>query len=273
MAYKVGLVQFCPKNGRIEENAKISTELTLEAISKEAKIIVLPELCNSGYLFENRTEALRFSETVNDSTSIKKWGELTKKYNVYIVAGLNEKDSDNCFNSAVLIGPNGLIDVYRKIHLWDEEMKSFSVGTKIPKIHQLPFAKVSFQICYDLWFPELSRIQALEGAELICVPTNWSPTPDGKTYDENGLFEGHYLMKSNSIVNNLTFACANRVGFEKNLNFLGGSCVINSRGDIIEGVCSREHEEVKIVEIEKNSLSQSGFISDRRSDVYQIISN
>jgi predicted amidohydrolase len=267
--YRVGLVQFEPIPEDISGNAEKASELVLKAISNRADIIVLPELSNSGYLFENKRHAFSLAESLENAKSINYWIKLAVQHNVYIVAGINERFGDDNFNSAVVVGPEGMIGVYRKIHLWDLENLFFTKGNEFPPIFELPFAKVGLQICYDLWFPEMSRKQALMGAELICVPTNWSPTPDGSAYDANGLFVGHHLMISHASVNHMSFACTNRIGSEKNLVFLGGSCVINSSGHIIDDICSRDNEEVKVVEV-SNYKGKRGFLHDRREAFYEI---
>lgn len=267
--YRIGLAQFEPIPGDVESNAKRSTNLILKAVSKGADIIILPELSNTGYLYEDKSHALRVSEPVEGSKLVQSWISIAKQNNVYIVGGMNERYKNDNFNSAVLVGPEGIITVYRKVHLWDLENSFFAKGNEFPSVIQLPFAKVALQICYDLWFPEMSKKQELLGVELVCVPTNWSPTPDGSSYDKYGLFAGHHLMISNAMVNSMVFACTDRIGREKDLAFLGGSCVVDSSGKIIDDICSEKDEEVKVVEV-SNYKDGHLFKENRREDLYKI---
>src|SRR5690625_453415 len=178
MTYKIGLIQFAPRLQDNEYNREHSVTLMKEAVEKGADIMILPELANSGLIFHSQEEAYACSEELDGETATE-WKKLAKENNVYIVAGFNERDGDVCYNTALLIGPEGLIGKYRKLHLvgW-VEAKYFEKSTEMPQVYELPFAKVSLQVCYDVWFPEISRWEALQGADLICVPSNWFATPD-----------------------------------------------------------------------------------------------
>jgi N-carbamoylputrescine amidase len=268
MQYGVGVVQYSPVFGQVESNAAHSSELILKAVSDGADLVVLPELCNTGYIYDSRDHAYSCGEDITDSVSIRAWHKVALNHSVYVVAGMNERYQGRSYNTAVLIGPEGLIGVYRKLHLWDKENLVFHKGEAFPEVYALPFANVSMQICYDLWFPEVSRKQALLGADLICVPTNWSPTPEGKAYDQYGLFAGHYLLISNAIANNLAFACADRIGQECELQFLGGSSLIDSTGQVLH-LSGRDNEDVKVVQMNSSSDNKK-FLVNRRTEFYKI---
>lgn len=266
MEYGVGVIQFSPVFGNCERNSETSSRLIGEAARLGANLVVLPELCNTGYLYESREHAYALGESLDDSHSIRAWTTAANRFDMYIVAGMNEQYCGKSYNSAVLVGPQGVIGVYRKLHLWDKEKRAFHPGDELPHVYELPFVRVSMQICYDLWFPELSRKQALMGAELICVPTNWSPTPDGAAYDQFGLFAGHHLMIAHSIANQLAFACADRIGEENELAFLGGSCILDRFGQVA-GLCGAEQEEVVVTRFCNDSCERI-FLQDRRGTLY-----
>lgn len=266
MVYTIGLIQYEPKLKDNEFNRHHSINLMEEAVKKGANLLILPELSNSGYVFDDKADALQFAEELTGET-VTEWAKLAKKNDIYIVAGFNEKANDICYNSAILIGPTGLMGNYRKLHLWGIEKDFFEVGNELPEIFDLPFARISIQICYDMWFPELSRIQALNGVDLICVPTNWSATPDGKEYDERGLFVGHYLLVTNSLINNISIACTNRIGKEETIKFIGGSCVVDEGGNIVSEIASYENEEIKLIRMESVSKNKV-FLKDLRKDIY-----
>ncbi|MBS7654489.1 acyltransferase, partial [Candidatus Bathyarchaeota archaeon] len=94
------------------------------------------------------------------------------KRNMHIVAGLPEKSGELFFNSAVLVGPQGFIALYRKTHLFNEEKLWFSRGDIPFQVHSLPKARIGIMICFDWFFPEVARILSLSGAQIICPPSN-----------------------------------------------------------------------------------------------------
>jgi len=271
MTYKVGLIQFAPKIRDNNYNRNHSVKLIKMAIDKNADLIILPELANSGLIFSNQEDAYDCSETLEGETATQ-WKNLAMENKVYIVAGFNERVGSECYNSALLIGPDGIIDTYRKVHLvgWVEG-EYFEQTSELPKMYELPFVKIGIQICYDVWFPEMSRWHALQGAELICVPSNWFATPDGVSYDNHGLAAPHYLMKSSSIANNLAFANASRIGTEDETEYIGGSCVINNNGQILDGLASEFEEEVKIVTMSIEKEITRYYFNDLRKDLYKKI--
>ena len=110
-----------PKVGEIDSNVKKSLTMIEEASKNGANLIVLPELANSGYVFNSREEAFKLSEEIPGGKTSKAWMDSAKKNNVYIVAGINERDDNLLYNSSVIIGPTGYIGTFRKVHLWNEE--------------------------------------------------------------------------------------------------------------------------------------------------------
>lgn len=269
MNYNIGLIQFAPKIRDNEYNKEYSLKLMKIAVEKNADLIVLPELANSGLIFNDAKEAFDCSETLDGSTATE-WINFAKENKVYIVAGFNERVGNSCYNSALLIGPDGIIDSYRKLHLvgWVEG-KYFKRTNEMPKVYELPFANIGLQICYDVWFPEISRWQALKGANLICVPSNWFATPDGTDYDQFGLATPHHLMMASSIANNISFANASRIGLEGDTIYIGGSCVINHTGKIVDGLASSTEEEVKVVTMPINKDVTRFYFNDLRHDIYE----
>lgn len=271
MSYHIGLIQFAPKIRNNEYNREYSLKLMEKAVEKNADLIILPELANSGLIFNDEKDAYAYSESLDGETAVK-WMSFAKENNVYIVAGFNERVGNGCYNSALLIGPEGIIDTYRKIHLvgWVEG-HYFRKSDQLPKVYELPFAKIGIQICYDIWFPELSRWHALQGAELICVPSNWFATPDGTDYDEFGLAAPHHLMMASSIANNVAFANASRIGTEDDTIYIGGSCAIDHTGKIVDGIASSSEEEVKIVKMKIKKDVKRFYFNDLRHDIYEKI--
>lgn len=178
---KVSFIQFDVKKDK-KENLKKVEEYTK---TNDANLIVLPELSSSWYLFENREELLKVSESINDieyanktnkkSIFINSIIEISKKYNKAIIAGFAESFKDKIYNSA-LIAENGYLKgVYRKVHLSDFEKKFFYAGDikESYNVFEICKEKLSVQICFDVWFSEISRNQILNGSNLICILANF----------------------------------------------------------------------------------------------------
>ncbi len=261
---KVGFIQFNPVFGEVTRNLERSIELIREGA--DADLLVLPELCTSGYLFIDKEELKKLSEKVPDGPSTKAWIEVAQETNTYIVAGICEKLSETDFyNSAVLIGPDGFIDVYRKIHLFNNEKNFFKAGTGPFKIYDLGLAKIGIMVCFDWYFPEVARILALHGADIICHPANLVLPFSQKT------------MLARSIENRIFTITANRVGSDIRSNtkliFTGQSQITSPKMAIL-AQASEVEEVVKIVTIDP-TLARNKMVTannhaflDRRVELY-----
>src|ERR1700709_578507 len=124
----VACIHMQPQGGGNAGNMAHSAELIEQAHARGARLIVLPELCNSGYVFESREEASALSETLADGDSIRQWCALAARLGVTLVAGYAERDGDALYNAAAVIGPGGVLGGYRKMHLWGEEHLFFEAG-------------------------------------------------------------------------------------------------------------------------------------------------
>ncbi|MHA1556783.1 MAG: nitrilase-related carbon-nitrogen hydrolase [Candidatus Heimdallarchaeota archaeon] len=266
---KVGYIQFHPRFGEVDYNRTHSLELIHQGA--DADLLVLPELCITGYLFEDKTELERLAEYIPEGKSTKAWIKIAKETNTYLVAGLCEKTKDGkYYNSSVLIGPEGYIDTYRKIHLFNTEKDFFSPGNGPFKIYDIGIAKLGMIICFDWAFPELTRILALNGAEIICHPSNLVLSFAQKT------------MLARSIENRVFTITANRIGEDSRpsstLSFTGESQVTSPKMEILLKA-SVDKEEVNVVEIDP-SLAQNKMITannhiflDRRVELYHPLFN
>lgn len=267
---KVACIQCDIEFGNIAKNTERIVELIHEACDNGAKLIVLPETCNSGYVFETREEAFSLSQEVPNGETTKSWISVAKEKNVYIVAGICERDGSDLYNTAVLVGPEGFIGKYRKLHLWEDEFLWFEPGNMGLPVFHTPIGRIGIIICYDMWFPETFRILALQGADIVCVPTNWvsheSLPNDMKSF-------GPILGMAAAHSNGIFVAAADRVGTERNMSFPGKSVIIRTAGlpiagpaddteQIIYANCnfakSRKHQ----------SNAYNSTLKDRRTDVY-----
>ena len=169
---KVSYIQFRPALGNKKRNVRHILFLLEEVLKDEVDLVVLPELCNTGYVFRSKNDLKKLAEEIPEGITIKALYDFSKERSVNIVAGLPEKDGRRIYNTAVLVGPEGLIGKYRKAHLFGREKLFFSKGTMPFSVYNISKSRIGMMICFDWFFPEVARILALKGAEIICHPSN-----------------------------------------------------------------------------------------------------
>jgi N-carbamoylputrescine amidase len=272
----VACIQMEPVIGNKRTNVSRSVGFLEAAAERGAELVVLPELVNSGYVFRDRAEALELAEPVPDGETTATWLEAAARLELFVVAGIAERDGGVLYNSAVIIGPNGYVGRFRKVHLWGDEKRVFSVGNLGFPVFEAPFGRLSVAICYDGWFPETYRAAALQGADILCVPTNWVPMP-GQPKDRPAM--ANTLTMAGAHSNDIFIACADRTGVERGQPFEGQSLIVNRHGWPIAGPASRDREEILVAEIELRRSSRrsvgadNDVLQDRRPEVYAGIAN
>jgi len=158
---RVGFIQFTPVLGDINRNIlNISTLVD----KTDAHLLVLPELCNTGYHFVSRSEVEALAEEIPSGKTQEALCRLAKAKGSYINAGLIEKTGDRCYNASVLVGPAGYIATYRKIHLFFEETLWFDPGDRELAVHDIGICRVGLMICFDWIFPETARDPGPQGS-------------------------------------------------------------------------------------------------------------
>ena len=269
---KVACVQMEPLIGEKRRNVERSCTLVAEAARDGADLVVLPELCNSGYVFENRREALELAEPVPGGPTVNAWLELCRSHGITLVAGIAEIENRSLFNSAVVLGPDGHIGAFRKLHLWNEENLWFEPGDRGVPVFRTPIGRLAAFICYDGWFPECYRLAALGGAEIVCIPTNWVPIP-GQADGQPAM--ATILCMANAHANSIFVAAADRVGTERGQPFIGQSLIVSYTGWPLAGPASPDQEEIVTAEVDlpqgRRARRWNTFndpLQDRRSDVY-----
>lgn len=268
----VAVIQMEPRIGALAENVARSLALIESAATAGARLIVLPELCNSGYVFATRQEAFALSETVPAGPTTQGWIAAAQRHRAVIVAGICERSGDALYNSAAIVGPGGFIGVFRKVHLWEAEALFFEPGNLgFPVFHTL-FGRIAAAICYDGWFPETFRLAALQGADILCVPTNWVPMP---AQPPHMLPMANILAMGGAHSNSMFVACADRVGVERGQPFLGCSVIVSHTGFPLAGPASPDREEILYATINLSDARRKRTINnfnqplrDRRTDLY-----
>ena len=259
---KAGFIQFAPVFGEIEENIA-----RIERLVKgtDADLIVLPELCNTGYLFTSRREAEDLAEEVPGGRTTEALLRLAREKNAHLVAGLAERSGSRLYNASVLVGPDGHVATYRKIHLFFEETLWFDPGDREWEVHDIGIGRVGMMICFDWIFPESARILALRGADLLCHCANIV-----MPYCQAA-------MVTRCLENGVFAVTANRIGTEerggKKLHFTGKSQITGPDGTILCGAAEAE-ERVGVVEIDpkrardKKINPYNDLFRDRRTEHY-----
>ena len=269
---RVACLQMEPRIGDKKYNLARSIELIEHAATLGAQLVVLPELCNTGYVFESRAEAFEAAEEIPDGPTTRAWAELAAKQEVIVVAGIAEREGNHLFNAAAIVGPNGYIGRYRKNHLWGAENLFFEPGNLGMPVFHIGPGRIACAICYDIWFPETFRLAALQGADLLCVPTNWVPMPEQPAHLP---VMANVLAMGGAHSNSMFVAAADRVGVERGQPFLGNSVIVSHAGWPVAGPASASDEEIIVAELNlsdarrKRSLNEfNQLLRDRRTDVY-----
>ena len=220
--------------GELEQNRAAAAAAVTAAAGQGARIVVLPELTPSGYVFRDAAEALSLSEPPAGPTAAQ-WQDLAIRHDIVIVGGFSELGSDGLlYNSAMLVDSDGVQAVYRKAHLWDAEADVFTPGSQPPPVVKTTFGTISMMICYDVEFPEWVRLPALAGAELLAVPTNWpaEQVPAG----ERPIVTTNVQVAA--FANRMFIAAACRCGEERGVPWTGGSIITGHDGYPLAGPAS-----------------------------------
>jgi agmatine deiminase len=272
----IGLIQTTVSDD-IADNMKKTIERIEEASRKGAQIVCLQELYRTKYFpQEKKQDVSKLAETI-PGESTRAFSELAKKKKIVIIAPLFEKNSNGkYYNSAAIIDANGkILGSYRKVHIPNDqffhEKNYFEQGDQGYCVHKTQYARVGVLICYDQWFPEPARINALKGAEIIFYPTaiGWIKgysSSDGDWHDA-----WKTVQRAHAIANGVHVAAVNRVGEEGQLKFWGGSFVCDSFGKVLKEASDTNEEALVVkVDLSKNKKIQEGwgFLKNRRPDTY-----
>lgn len=244
---KAGFLQFEPKLGELDLNISNIEYLLNQA--KDADLVVIPELANSGYNFESKEQAIQLAQSADNSPYLNFLSNQAKKLNLHIVSGFHEIDNNLLYNTSVLLGPSGIIGTYRKIHLFMNEFDFFEKGNLGLPVYDIGICKVGMLICFDWVFPEVWRILALKGADIICHPSNLV------------LPYAQQAVPVHGMINKTFNITANRFGTERGVTFSGKSIISNPTGETL-AIAASKKDEVSIVEMNINH-ARNKKITDR----------
>lgn len=261
--FKVGFVQFCPVRCDVERNiAHLQTLLQ----GVRADLLVLPELANSGYLYAAPADLAPYAERGDGSGPfLSALRALAAQVGGVIVAGFAEKGEAGLYNSAAAVGGEGVIQVYRKTHLFSGEKDLFLPGDSGFRVFTYRGVRVGMMVCFDWFFPESARTLALQGAQIIAHPANLV------------LPYCQQAMATRSLENVVFSITANRYGEEalngQTLRFTGSSQLMDTKGRRLlqapaEGDCVLVHDIDPSQADDKWLTARNHLFQDRRPEMY-----
>lgn len=263
---KAGYVQFDPTFGDIRGNVTRVIDLINNV---NFDLLVLPELFNTGYQFIAHEEVQALSENIPSGFTTSALLETCRQKECFLVYGLAEKHRGKYYNSAALIGPKGLIGVYRKSHLFSQEKTWFSAGDTGFRVWDTDLGSIGVMICFDWFFPESSRVLALKGADIIAHPSNLvlPYCPES--------------MPLRCLENRVYAITANRTGSEHRTadtayTFIGRSQITGPDGMVLKSASSTD-QEVSVASLDlgrardKTVTMLDNLFSGRRPELYDVI--
>lgn len=226
--FTIALGQISSRVGDKKHNIETITKKAVQAKKEKADLIVFPELSLTGYVVRDR--AYELAEPIPSGTSVREIEQIARKEQIHIIFGMIEKGpkaSAILHNTAVLIGPEGYVGKYQKMflptHSVFEERRYFRPGYQA-QVFQTKLGTLGMMICYDIYFPEVSRLLCVKGAQLlVCI----SASPSVR----RGFFET--LTAARAIENTAFVAFTNLAGIQDGLQFWGGSRIIAPSGSVI----------------------------------------
>jgi predicted amidohydrolase len=229
---RVAACQIDPKLGEVEANLDLIARAVGEAAAAGSTFTVLPEAAVTGYAFASLSEALPVARKA-EAIAERAIHGLAETHRMTIVCGTLEPDGDEIFNTALVLLPDGRRYRYRKMHLPFLGVDRFATpGPDAPGVIEVDGLRFGVLICYDLRFPEAARVCALEGADLIALPTNW---PVGVE------FHPDLFAPARANENHCYILAADRVGTERGTTFMGRSLLVDFDGKVL-AQAGREEE-------------------------------
>jgi predicted amidohydrolase len=253
----VAVAQIDPQLGEKERNLATCVARMEEAVAAGAQLLVLPECAIPGYMFGNLEEGLAYAEEI-PGPSTEALERECARLDLYVVCGLLERDGDALRNSAVLVGPDGLIGSYRKTHLPFLGVDRFvTPGDALP-VFDTPLGRIGIEICYDLRFPEVTRTLALRGADIVAHPTNFPMAAKIQT---------ELITVARAAENRIYLLTANRVGKERSGEFCGWSQIVDPFGKRLAEADERE-ETLLVGEVDVEKARDKDYVIPGEYELY-----
>jgi predicted amidohydrolase/dienelactone hydrolase len=272
----IAVAQLAIAVGQLDANREAAAAAVAEAAKAGARLVVLPELCDSGYVFGDAAtppaaEAAGLAAPVDDNATLRQWRSLAAAHQLLIAGGFCELGADGrLYNSAALVDSAGTRAVYRKVHLWDKEKLVFTPGDASPPVVDTELGRIALMICYDLEFPEWVRLAALDGADLIAAPVNWPAVaaPAGERPAEV------IKVQAAAATNGVFVAVADRCRVERGVSWISGSVIAGPDGYPLAGPVLADRPAVLTAVCDlpgardKSLAGDNDLLADRRPGLY-----
>jgi N-carbamoylputrescine amidase len=278
MKIKIALTQLaCSEN--VADNLQKHLEKIREAAAQGAKIVCLQELFNAQYFpqtvnVKNYQYATRIP---SDLTQIM--SELAASLEIVLIIPIYEEAMAGVyFNTALIFDADGkYLGKYRKNHIPDgpqyHEKFYFTPGDLGYPVFETRYGRIAVGICWDEWFPEVARLFALQGAEILFYPSAIGSEPDRPDYSSHEAWQT--VIRAHGITNGVFIAASNRVGVERDMNFYGHSFISDPFGDFLAQ--AQKEETIIYAECDFNKIREARellhFFRDRRVDTYAPLLN
>lgn len=246
----------------------VAGEIMAAADETGARLVVFPEAALTGYLFESEAEALAGAIDAY-GPELRQIAAACADAGAWAVVGAVERAEGRVYNAAFLVGPDGVVGRYRKVHTLCLGVDRFARRGDGFRVWDLPIGRIGLNICYDGTFPESARTLKLKGAQLIVLPTNWPRLDMKREQTRMRAYENH-----------LNYFAVNRVGEERGTVFPGGSMAADPLGRLLaeaEGEPQRVVAEFDMAAADENRVVLSpgayelDYRADRRPDAYRPI--
>ncbi|OUZ12426.1 hypothetical protein BHE97_01550 [Aeromicrobium sp. PE09-221] len=269
----VALEQTAPVPGRSVDNIAELLGRARMALREGADIAVFPELAASGYVVDRA--GVESSAQAVDGPLVNDLMAVAAAHEGLVAAGYCERDGDEYFNSVVLVGADGPLLNYRKLHLFDAEKEAFTPGDHL-EVVATPYGVLGICVCYDLRFVETLRLLSLKGAEIVLAPAAWVGGFDADVPAE-GLVQQAEAVLVQANLDQVAVVAVSQAGEHPGARTLGGSVAVDARGRLLAGPLSRREADrasavVDLADV-RAAQERSARIrprADRRTDVYGV---
>ncbi len=261
--FKVAAVQTYSEVSQPEKNLASMCRSIEDAARNGAKLVVLPECMNAGYVWKDAQEALKVADPIPGRFT-DEIAKLTKKHNIYVATGMSERYEGKVFNAGALVGPQGLIGKYEKNFLFDFDPYFFALGETGYPVFKTELGNIGLFICADARIPEGARSLTLNGADILCHLTN------STTHEQHLL---HVPTRANE--NEVWMISADKAGREEGLTYPGHTLIIAPDGTVMEEGGQYDHgilySEIDTDRVNKVRQSTDGIIQSRVPESYALL--
>ena len=245
---KVAAVQMTCELRDVDANLAKAERLLNEAVSKGAKWVIFPELFNTGYWIPK--EDAQFAEDIPSGRTTQWMIAQAKKHNILVSGCIiaNTANKGVVTDTVLTVSSKGLLGKYDKVHLWDSEQLRFQKGSVVPDPIQYEGLNIGQQICYEIGFPDISRLMVLKGANVIIYPA---------AFGKARYYVWDIQSKARALENGIYVIAVNRAGVDDNTVFLGGhSRIVAPNGEVL-CEADRDSDAVLVAEIDLDKCTEA----------------